>query len=96
MTLPKLFDFFLASHATALGRLNGRCDPGGASPDNQHVCRFNRRHGRTGHLFGQRFASRVIDDEEYLYDASEYILQNPVRAGICNDPSDYPWARSDL
>jgi len=61
-----------------------------------HAQRFNRRHGRDGHLFGQRFATRVVADEEYLYAAAEYILQNPVRAGICADPGEYPWARSDL
>ena len=61
-----------------------------------HAQRFNRRHERTGHLFGQRFSSKVVEDDEYLYDAAEYILQNPVRAGLCDDPRDYPWARSDL
>jgi putative transposase len=32
--------------------------------------RFNRRYDRPGYLFGARFGSRVIEAEQYLYDAS--------------------------
>jgi REP element-mobilizing transposase RayT len=53
---------------------------------------FNERHGRSGHLFGSRFASFVIRDEEHLHDACEYVLQNPVRAGLCDDAADWRWS----
>jgi len=53
---------------------------------------FNQRHGRTGHLFGDRFASFVIRDEEHLHAAIEYVLQNPVRAGLCRRAEDWPWS----
>src|SRR5918992_6371844 len=32
----------------------------------RHAQRFNRRHGRMGHLFGGRFSSRVVDTDERL------------------------------
>ena len=57
-----------------------------------HAQRFNRRYDRVGHLFQGRFDSRVIESDEYLYDACEYVAQNPVAAGICDAPEDWPWS----
>jgi putative transposase len=31
-------------------------------------------------------------DEVYLYHALRYVERNPVRAGIVDDPWDYPWS----
>ena len=53
---------------------------------------FNQRHGRTGHLFGDRFAAFVIRDDRHLRDATEYVLQNPVRAGLCRRAADWRWS----
>ncbi len=57
-----------------------------------HAQRFNRRHSRTGHLFGARFASWVIDRELHFRRTCEYVLQNPVRAGLCAHAADWPWS----
>ena len=54
--------------------------------------RFNKRHGRRGHLFEERFASYVIRDEQHLQAAITYVLQNPVRAGLCAEAADWQWA----
>ena len=56
--------------------------------------RFNQRHGSFGHVFADRFSTRVIDDEEYLHDACVYVLLNPVRAGLCARIEDWPWSFS--
>jgi REP element-mobilizing transposase RayT len=55
---------------------------------------FNERHERSGHLFGDRFAAFVIRDDRHLRVATEYVLQNPVRAGLCEHASDWPWSAS--
>jgi len=55
---------------------------------------FNQRYGRWGHLFGARFASWVVASEEHLYAACRYVLENPVRAGLCERPEDWPWSAS--
>jgi REP-associated tyrosine transposase len=55
---------------------------------------FNMRHGRFGHVFAERFQCRVIDSEEYVYDACEYALLNPVKAGLCDRAEDWPWSYS--
>lgn len=55
---------------------------------------FNARYARSGHLFGDRFAAFAIRDEEHLRAACEYVLQNPVRAGLCEHAADWPWSGS--
>jgi REP element-mobilizing transposase RayT len=59
-----------------------------------YALRFNRRHERYGHLFAGRYGSRTIETEEYLGRACEYVLLNPVRAGLCASAADWPWSGS--
>jgi REP element-mobilizing transposase RayT len=54
--------------------------------------RFNRRHGYRGHVFEDRFASFVIEDEPHLQAAVAYVHQNPVRAGLCNRAEEWRWS----
>jgi putative transposase len=58
--------------------------------------RFNNRHGRHGHLFGERFSSYVIRDERHMHAAIQYVLDNPVAAGMRAKASDWPWSFVDL
>jgi putative transposase len=53
---------------------------------------FNNRHGRTGHLFGDRYSSRVVEDDEHLENVCNYVLDNPIRAGLCTRREEWPWA----
>ena len=53
---------------------------------------FNRRHGRRGHLWADRFWAQVVESEEHLRAACAYVLANPVRAGLCANPADWPWS----
>ena len=53
---------------------------------------FNARFSHVGHLFQQRFISRLIDSEEYFAEALRYIAFNPVRAGLCDYPADWAWS----
>jgi putative transposase len=57
---------------------------------------FNIRHGRTGHLFGGRFHAWLLDDEDYFEETCRYVVSNPVRAGLCRQPSDWPWSATRL
>ena len=56
--------------------------------------RFNRRHERRGHLFEARFSAWVVRNERHLEAARNYVLENPVRAGLCERPDDWPWSAS--
>jgi putative transposase len=56
---------------------------------------FNRRHGRVGHLFQNRYKSIVVDEERYLLALVRYIHRNPVRAGLVASVdalAEYPWS----
>src|SRR5437588_13117117 len=55
---------------------------------------FNERHARTGHLFGDRFWSRVVEGDEHLEAVCRYVVDNPVRAGFCDTAADWPWSAS--
>jgi REP element-mobilizing transposase RayT len=71
-----------AELSDGMQRLNGR-----------YAETFNARHDRSGHLFGARFASWVIRDEAHYHATCRYIAYNPVRAGLCEQPEDWPWTR---
>jgi REP element-mobilizing transposase RayT len=57
-----------------------------------YALRFNRRHARKGHLFAERYYSYVLRDDRHLEVAVEYVLQNPVKAGLCDDARDWEWS----
>jgi len=46
-----------------------------------HAVYFNRRHGRSGHLFQGRYKSILCETETYLLELVRYIHLNPVRSG---------------
>src|SRR2546423_6309647 len=50
----------------------------------------NKRYGPQNHLFGKRFASTLIESDDHLLEAIRYVVLNPVRAGICKRPEDWP------
>jgi len=58
--------------------------------------RFNARHRRKGHVFEERFQAYVIDSEQHLAAALQYVVNNPVRAGLCDCADQWPWSGSVL
>jgi putative transposase len=55
---------------------------------------FNKRHGRTGHLFENRYKSILCDEDTYLLSLVRYIHLNPIRADIIQTLEQldrYPW-----
>jgi hypothetical protein len=53
---------------------------------------FNGKYERWGHVFGDRYWSRPLADRAELERICEYVMENPVRAGLCGDSSDWPWS----
>ena len=62
------------------------------TPQRHARAALQRRHGRAGHLFQDRFHARVIRDDEHLADACAYTWNNPVRAGLCDAAKQWPWS----
>ena len=54
--------------------------------------RFNRRHGKVGHLFQGRYKAILVEKEGYLLELARYIVLNPVRAKMVKTPERYPWS----
>ena len=57
-----------------------------------YVQYFNDQYKRTGTLWEGRYKSTLLDSETYLLTCYRYIEMNPVRAGMVDHPSDYPWS----
>jgi putative transposase len=53
---------------------------------------FNRRCGRTGSLWQGRYKAKLVEDQSYLDRLILYVHLNPVRAGLVEDPVEYPFA----
>ena len=54
---------------------------------------FNRRYDRHGHLWGGRYTVYVIEGDDRLEASCQYVLNNPVQAGLCANPEDWPWSQ---
>ena len=52
---------------------------------------INKKRGWSGHLWQGRYFSSALD-EAYTYSAIRYVEQNPVRADMVKDASDYIWS----
>jgi len=53
---------------------------------------INIKYCRSGHLWGNRYFSSLIEKDRYLWAVCRYIDRNPVRARLANDPSSYVWS----
>jgi REP-associated tyrosine transposase len=53
---------------------------------------FNERHGRSGHVFQGRYGAVRVRSDEQFWTAAAYVVRNPVAAGLCARPEDWPWS----
>ena len=54
--------------------------------------RFNKRHGRVGHLFQGRFKAVLVQKDSHLLEACRYVVLNPVRARRVQRPEEWIWS----
>lgn len=54
--------------------------------------RFNKRHGRWGHLCGSRYGLVPVESERQLMRTARYIYRNPLEQGLCELPQDWIWS----
>jgi REP-associated tyrosine transposase len=52
---------------------------------------MNVRYGRRGSVFAPHCWSRRIQDDAWLFRACVYVVLNPVAAGVCSHPAEWPW-----
>jgi REP element-mobilizing transposase RayT len=54
---------------------------------------FNRRHHpKGGHVFRGRFGSKIAESDDYFAQLLLYVALNPVAAGLCATPEEWPWS----
>jgi putative transposase len=53
---------------------------------------YHRTVGGKGYVFQGRYKSTIIENESYLLNAIGYVLANPVRAKLVEDPFEYNWS----
>ena len=53
---------------------------------------FNRKYDRVGHLFQDRFKSVPVDEDAHLVTLLRYVWNNPVEAGLVEQPEEYQWS----
>ena len=57
-----------------------------------YVRYFNQSYRRTRTFWEGCFKSSLVESSEYLLQCYQYIELNPVRAGMVQGSSDYPWS----
>lgn len=58
----------------------------------RYAAGFNARHSMRGHVLGTRYNANRIDGEAELLWRFRYVVLNPVEAGLCERPEDWPWS----
>ena len=59
--------------------------------NSQFASWWNRRRRTRGHVFGDRFVSKPIEDDRYALTALKYIVWNPVESAYVKHPDDWVW-----
>jgi putative transposase len=62
---------------------------------NAYVRAFNKRHGRTGGLFEDRFGRKLVQTDVYLSQLVTYIHQNPLKHGLVDNLQDWRYSSFD-
>lgn len=57
-----------------------------------HVRRYHKHYGGSGHIWQGRFKSFPVQRDEHLITVLRYVLQNPVRAGLCASAREWKWS----
>jgi REP element-mobilizing transposase RayT len=54
--------------------------------------KINKLLGRSGKLWQDEAFDRYIRDARHFDNALAYVENNPVKAGLCAKPEDWPWS----
>ena len=60
--------------------------------DTQYALYFNKKYDLVGHVFQGRYKSFIVLDEKYLLYLVKYIHNNPVKAQIVKDATEYKFS----
>ena len=72
--------------------IDGNLSRGMRQLNGRYTQRFNRRHSLVGHVLQGRYKAILVQKETYLLELTRYVVLNPLRAGVVNQPEDWPWS----
>jgi REP-associated tyrosine transposase len=55
---------------------------------------YNEKYELHGHVFAERFKTRAIEGDGRFRKTCSYVLENPIKAGLCERVEDWPWSYS--
>ena len=55
----------------------------------QYGINYRKKKGGRGYVFQDRYKSALIQDDPYLPMSIVYVILNPLRAGLVDNPYDY-------
>jgi putative transposase len=84
--LPNHFHLLLRPQKTKMASFMRRLLTG-------YAVYFNLRHGRSGHLFQNRYKSIVCQEDPYLLELVRYIHLNPIRARLVKEMKELDYYR---
>ena len=85
-SLSKIMQWIFLSMDGLMSRVHGRT---GATF--VFAMRYNKIYNITGHVWQNRFWSKIIDDICQLFDTFKYISENPVKAEMVEKAEDYKY-----
>src|SRR4051812_34084474 len=57
----------------------------------RHTRRFNKKYGRMGTMWNERFGHALLAEERYWYNCLRYVDLNPLRAHVVAAPEESRW-----
>jgi putative transposase len=54
--------------------------------------KYNWKYKKTGHVFQGRYKAILVDKDSYLLELCRYVVLNPIRAGIIENPQEWKWS----
>lgn len=57
---------------------------------------YNKKYKNSNKVFKTPFSSSCKRDDEWIMSSSVYILQNPIKAGMCDKVENYRWSSAAL
>ncbi len=57
---------------------------------------FNSKHKKVGHLWQDRFKSKIIMKDSYLLECINYIENNPLRSSLVSYLQEYRWSSHNI
>ena len=83
--MPTHVHFLIEAGETALSKVM-------QSLQFRYTRNINIKYRTWGHLFQGRYKAIICERDSYFLELSAYLHLNPVRAGLVEDPSKYPWS----